>query len=287
VLLRCGTRTLDLSTPIVMGVLNVTPDSFSDGGQWFEPARAVDHAQAMIAAGAGIVDVGGESTRPGAVPVSIDEEMRRVLPVVRALAKSCRVPISVDTSQPEVMRAALDAGATIINDIRSLQVSGALKTLAESDAAVCLMHMQGEPRTMQVLPSYEDVVSDTRQFLLERLAACETAQIARNRIVIDPGIGFGKTLEHNLALLSNVDSLAQLGLPVLIGVSRKSLIGTLTGRPVEQRLAGGLAFATTAVLAGASIIRAHDVGPTVDAVKVAAALRRTGLRTMNMSEEQR
>jgi dihydropteroate synthase len=263
--------------PSVMGVLNVTPDSFSDGGRWFDAGRAIEHALQMVEEGAGIIDVGGESTRPGAAAVSVEEELRRVIPVITALAPKVSVPISVDTSRPEVIRAATDAGATLINDIRALKEPGALAAAAAAtSAAVCVMHMQGEPRTMQAEPSYDDVVKDVRQFLVERVAACENAGIERERICIDPGIGFGKRQEHNLALLANVPVFAALQLPVLIGVSRKSLIGSITGRATEQRIFGGVAFATAAVLAGASIIRAHDVSATVDAVKVALALRAAG-----------
>jgi dihydropteroate synthase len=274
--LRCGPHTLDLSTPVVMGVLNVTPDSFSDGGRWLDASHAIEHALQMVEEGAGIIDVGGESTRPGAVAVSVEEELRRVIPVIAVLAPKVSVPISIDTSRPEVIRAATDAGAALVNDIRALKEPGALAAVAATSAAVCVMHMQGEPRTMQMEPRYNDVVKDVRQFLVERVAACENAGIERDRICIDPGIGFGKRLEHNLALLAKVPTFSSLQLPVLIGVSRKSLIGAIAGRETEQRVFGGVAFATAAVLAGASIIRAHDVAATVDAVKVALALRAAG-----------
>jgi dihydropteroate synthase len=259
-----------------MGVLNVTPDSFSDGGQWFDAGRAIEHALQMVEDGAGIIDVGGESTRPGAANVPVDEELRRVVPVITALASRVSVPISVDTSRAEVIRAATDAGATLINDIRALREPDALAAAAATSAAVCVMHMQGEPRTMQAEPRYDDVVKDVRQFLVERVAACENAGIGRERICVDPGIGFGKRPAHNLALLAKLPVFAALQLPILIGVSRKSLIGSITGRPTEQRVFGGIAFATAAVLSGASIIRAHDVAATVDAVKVALALRDAG-----------
>jgi dihydropteroate synthase len=272
-LLHCGRNVLDLTTPVVMGIVNVTPDSFSDGGRWLDPAHAVEHALQLIDQGAGIIDVGGESTRPGATAVSGDEELQRVLPVVDALAKRTAIPISVDTSRANVIRAVVDAGASLINDIRALREPGAFDAVAATHAGVCLMHMQGEPRTMQVAPTYSDVVKDVRQFLVERVAACEKAGIARERIAIDPGIGFGKSLEHNLALLANLDALTQLNLPILIGISRKSLLGTLTGRAMESRLYGGIAANTAAILAGASIIRVHDVAETVDAVKVACAIR--------------
>jgi dihydropteroate synthase len=273
---RCGPHTLDLSQPIVMGILNVTPDSFSDGGRFIDSTQALDHAQRMIEAGAGIIDVGGESTRPNAAEVSEEEELRRVVPVIEALANRFSVPISVDTSKPAVMSAAVEVGATMINDVRALREPGALEAAAKTDAAVCLMHMQGQPRTMQLEPHYDDVVAEVKTFLLERAAACEAAGIARDRLVIDPGIGFGKRLQHNLALLAHVKALAEPGLPVLIGVSRKSMFQELLGRRVNHRLAGGLAIATTAALAGAAILRVHDVAETVDAVKVARALRNAG-----------
>jgi len=278
-LLRCGRYTLNLSTPIVMGVLNVTPDSFSDGGRWVEPAHALDHALSMIDEGAGIIDVGGESTRPGAAIVSVDEELRRVVPVVAALAAHSSIPISIDTSRPAVMRAAIEVGATLVNDVRALQEPGAMAAVAATSVGVCVMHMQGEPRTMQSKPQYGEVVEDVRQFLAARVAACENAGIARERICIDPGIGFGKRLEDNLALLANLPELSALQLPLLIGVSRKSLIGTIADRPIDRRIFGGVAFATAAVLAGASIIRAHDVAATRDAIRVAMALRNAGYAT--------
>jgi dihydropteroate synthase len=277
-LFRCGSHTLDLTTPVVMGIVNVTPDSFSDGGQWFNPKHALDHALQLIDEGAGIIDIGGESTRPGAAPVSLDEEMRRVVPVVSALAALVTVPISVDTSRPEVIKAVLGAGASMINDVRALREPGALDAVAASTAGVCVMHMQGQPSTMQIAPEYRSVISAVSEFLAERSLVCEKAGISRDRVVIDPGIGFGKSVAHNLELLARLSELTALQLPILVGVSRKSIIGAVTGRPVEQRMAGGLAFNTAAVLAGASIIRAHDVAPTVDAVKVAVALRGTALR---------
>jgi dihydropteroate synthase len=273
-ILECGTRSIDLSTPIVMGVLNVTPDSFSDGGHWLDPARALDHAAQMAEEGAGIIDVGGESTRPGAASVSVEEELRRVIPVISAIAKRVVTPISIDTSRAAVMTAAVDAGAVLINDVRALREPGALSAAAATSAGICLMHMQGAPTTMQTAPAYDDVVADVRQFLADRLAACDKAHIERVRLIVDPGIGFGKTLEHNLDLLARLEELGVLDRPLLVGISRKSTIGAITGRAVDQRLAGGVAFATAAALAGASIIRAHDVAATVDAVKVAVALRR-------------
>jgi dihydropteroate synthase len=273
-LLTCGQHALDLSEPVVMGVLNVTPDSFSDGGELASPEAALRQARRMAEAGAAILDVGGESTRPGAREVGTGEELDRVLPVVEALVAELELPVSVDTSKPEVMREAIAAGAAMVNDVRALQAPGALAAVAGSQAAVCLMHMQGEPRTMQVDPRYRDVVAEVHAFLAARVEACETAGIGRERVVVDPGFGFGKTLEHNLTLLAGLREFARDGLPVLAGLSRKSMIGALTGRSVRERLAGSVALAALAVANGASIIRAHDVAETVDAVKVAAAVRR-------------
>jgi len=276
--LRCATRTLDLSEPIVMGVLNVTPDSFSDAGQFLDPERAIEHGLRMVEAGAGFIDVGGESTRPGAAMVPEEEELRRVVPVIEALVRRVDVPISVDTSKPRVMRAAVEAGAELINDIYALRLPGALEAARDSGAAVCLMHMQGEPRTMQIEPRYDDVVAEVRDFLNDRVAVCLEAGLQLDRLVIDPGIGFGKRLQHNLALLAALPTLGAHGVPVLVGVSRKSMFKDLLGRPVDERLPGALAVATASVLAGARIVRTHDVRETLDAVKVAAALKRSGYR---------
>lgn len=274
--LRCGSRTLDLTTPVGMGILNVTPDSFSDGGRFTAHEKAIAHALEMIEAGAGLIDVGGESTRPGAADVDEAEEIRRVVPIIAELARRTEIPISVDTSKAGVMRAALGAGASVINDVRALSEQGALEAAAASDAAICLMHMQGEPRSMQHDPFYTDVVREVRDYLHDRMRTCVAAGIASERIVLDPGIGFGKRLQHNLDLLAHLPSLLELGRPLMIGVSRKSMFGALLGRSVEQRLAGGLAVATSSLLAGASILRTHDVAETIDAVKVAAALRAAG-----------
>ena len=263
---------LDLAQPKVMGVLNVTPDSFSDGGRYTGVDAALTRAERMVEEGAAVVDVGGESTRPGASPVSAEEEIRRVVPVIERLASRMAVPVSVDTSKPEVMRAAVDAGAQMINDVRALRVPGALVAAAASGAAVCLMHMQGEPDSMQSAPAYEDVIAEVRGFLDARVAACLSAGIARERLCIDPGIGFGKLLEHNLALLAGLAGIGERSLPIVVGVSRKSLVGIITGRPPADRLAGSVAFAALAVARGARIVRAHDVAATVDAVKVAATL---------------
>ena len=267
---------LDLSHPIVMGILNVTPDSFSDGGQFIDVSKAVEHGLLMIGQGAGMIDVGGESTRPGAAEVSEEEEIRRVVPVIEALVARTSIPVSIDTSKAAVMSAAVAAGASMINDVRALQEPGALEAAARTNAAVCLMHMQGQPQTMQHEPRYDDVVGEVTAFLEQRVEACLAAGIGRDRLVLDPGIGFGKRLEHNLALLAHLPELGRSGLPLLVGVSRKSMFQALLGRPVEQRLAGGLAVATAAVLAGAGILRVHDVAETVDAVKVAQALRAAG-----------
>jgi len=274
--LACRNRVLDLTTPAVMGVLNVTPDSFSDGGRYLGCAAAVERGLRMAEEGAAIIDVGGESTRPGAALVSAAEEIDRVAPVIERLVARTAVALSVDTSKPEVMAAAVKAGAGIINDVRALRAPGALEAAAASGAAVCVMHMLGEPATMQSDPRYEDVVSEVAAFLAERVAACAAAGIERGRLCIDPGIGFGKRLQHNLALIEGLPVLAGLGFPVLVGVSRKSLIGMITGRPAEHRLAGSIALAALCVERGASIVRAHDVAETVDAVKVAAALARRG-----------
>jgi dihydropteroate synthase len=267
---------LDLAEPAVMGVLNVTPDSFSDGGRYATVEAAIARAERMVEEGAAIVDVGGESTRPGARPVGADEEIARVVPVIETLSSRLPVPVSVDTSKPEVMRAAVAAGAQLVNDVRALRLPGALDAAAADGAAVCLMHMQGEPATMQEDPQYRSVVAEVREFLAARVAACVAAGIARERICVDPGIGFGKQARHNLALLAGIRELADLGLPVLVGVSRKSLVGMITGRPAGERLAGSLAFAALAAAQGAAIVRAHDVAQTVDALKVASALRRAG-----------
>jgi len=274
--LACRSTILDLGAPVVMGVLNVTPDSFSDGGRYPSVDAAVERGLRMAEEGAAIIDVGGESTRPGAAHVTAAEEIERVVPVIERLAARSAVPISIDTGKPAVMRAAIAAGARIINDVRALRVPGALEEAASSGAAVCLMHMQGEPGTMQASPRYDDVVSEVSAFLLERVAACRTAGIDASRICIDPGIGFGKRPEHNLVLLARLRELADLQFPVLVGVSRKSLIGIITGRAAGDRLAGSVALAALCVERGASIIRAHDVAETLDALSVVAALMRPG-----------
>jgi dihydropteroate synthase len=270
---QCGRFRLDLGRPVVMGILNVTPDSFSDGGRFGDAGAAVAAGERIAAEGAAIVDVGGESTRPGSKPVDEAEELRRVIPVIERLAERLAVPVSVDTRKPGVMRRAIEAGASMVNDVGALRAPGALAAIAGSDAAVCLMHMRGEPGTMQDAPRYDDVLTEVRNFLAARVAACEAAGIARERLAIDPGFGFGKALEHNLALLAGLPALAEAGLPVLVGVSRKRMVGAMTGRGEGERLAGSLAAAVVAVERGASIVRAHDVHETVDALAVVAAVR--------------
>lgn len=270
--LRCGNFQLDLSRPLVMGIVNVTPDSFSDGGRFISSAKAIAHARQMLEDGADILDIGGESTRPGAAEVSEREELERVLPVIEGL-HDIAVPVSIDTWKPGVMRAALKAGATMVNDVNALLADGALEAVRDSDAAVCLMHKQGTPQTMQQQPRYADVVAEVCGFLRERIAAAETAGIARARIVIDPGFGFGKTLTHNLDLLRRLDALRALGVPVLAGLSRKSMLGALTGRAVDDRVVASVAAALLAVQRGAAIVRVHDVRETVDALKVWRAVR--------------
>lgn len=268
---RCGRAVLDLSVPRVMGIVNVTPDSFSDGGRFFDRERALDHARRLRADGADIVDIGGESTRPGAAPVSITDELARILPLVATLSAEGAL-VSVDTMKPEVMREAVAAGAAIVNDVRALREPGALETVAGLETSVCLMHMQGEPRTMQTHPRYDDVVREVRDFLLARAAAAEAAGIARERIAIDPGFGFGKTVAHNLTLLRQLRSFTGTGYPVLAGLSRKATIGVLTGRDAPDRVAGSLAATLAAVARGAGIVRVHDVRETVDALRVWQAI---------------
>jgi dihydropteroate synthase len=265
-ILKAGPHEIDLAAPCVMGILNVTPDSFYDGGR-IDRAAALAHARKMIAEGARMIDVGGESTRPGAAPVDEDEELRRVVPIIETLAREGAC-VSVDTMKPAVMRAALDAGAAIINDVRALQAPGAIELAAVSDAAVCLMHMQGEPATMQHAPAYADVVAEVRAFLARRTQACIDAGIAADRIVVDPGFGFGKTLAHNLALLRDLGEIAGLRYPVLVGVSRKGMLGAITGRDLGGRLGGSIAAALAAAVRGARILRVHDVAGTVDALAV-------------------
>lgn len=267
--LDCGKFSLELDRPLIMGIVNLTPDSFSGDGVAAEQALA--HAHAQIAAGADLLDLGAESTRPGAEPTSLDEELRRLLPVLEGLA-DCGVPVSIDTYKPEVMRAAIAAGAAMINDICALQQPGALAAVADSDCAICLMHMQGEPLSMQRQPCYGDVVGEVRAFLAERVRLTAAAGISPSRIVLDPGFGFGKTLDDNLALLRHLPAMAIDGLPVLAGMSRKSMLGAITGQPVGERLPASVAAALLAAQRGARILRVHDVAATRDALAVWRAL---------------
>lgn len=263
---------VDLSTPQVMGILNVTPDSFSDGGKYTQFDYALEQAEQMIADGATIIDIGGESTRPGAKAVSEHDELARVIPVLKAIKQRFNIVVSIDTSKASVMSAAIDAGADMINDVRALQNDGCLAAIANSNIPVCLMHMQGIPKNMQNSPSYDDVINDIIVFFQQRIDTCISAGIARERLILDPGFGFGKTLEQNFYLLANLSKFNQLGLPLLAGLSRKSMIGNLLNREVEQRLAGSLATAIIAAQQGAHIIRVHDVQETVDALKVLKAV---------------
>lgn len=277
--LDCGGRVLDLSRTAIMGILNVTPDSFSDGGIFLARDAAVTHALAMVEEGADIIDVGGESTRPGAQAVSVQEELDRVIPVIEAIARAVPVPISIDTSKPDVMRAAVAAGAGFINDVRALRATDALQTAAALEVPVCLMHMQGEPRSMQHHPVYVDVAGEVRDFLHARIEVCVAAGIPRQRIVIDPGFGFGKTVEHNLDLLRRLGELRAPGSPIMAGLSRKSMIGALFGLSVAQRLHASVALALIAVQNGATMLRVHDVRATREAIRMFEAVYpRTGER---------
>jgi len=276
-ILKCATHTLQLSTPKIMGILNITPDSFSDGGSYYHAGRislelVLRRAEQMLADGADIVDVGGESTRPGAAVVSEQEELDRVIPVVEALVEKLGALVSVDTSTASVMRESAQKGAGIINDVRALMRDGALLAATQTGLPVCLMHMQGQPQTMQRAPQYQDVVAEVLTFLQERIAACGAAGIAKERILVDPGFGFGKTLAHNLALLARLPELAVLDVPILAGLSRKSMLGQLLNRGVDERLPGSLALALAAVERGAAIIRVHDVAATKDVLSVRNAL---------------
>ncbi len=263
---------LQFDVPAVMGILNVTPDSFSDGGRFAGRDSALRQAEAMSRDGAAIIDVGGESTRPGATDVSEQEELDRVLPVIEAVVDAVDVPVSIDTSKPAVMRAAVGAGAAMINDIRALREDGALVAAVELQRPVCLMHMQGQPRTMQRQPGYGDVVAEVAEFLAERVRACAAAGLAEDKIIVDPGFGFGKTPRHNIELLANLRQLRSVGRPILVGLSRKSTLGELTGRDVGDRLPASIAAAVFAVVEGAQIVRVHDVRETVDAMRVTAAV---------------
>ena len=270
--LKVGKATLDLQHPHVMGVLNVTPDSFSDGGRFFDTDAAVRQAESMAADGAAIIDIGGESTRPGASQVSAQEELDRILPVIEFIAGRVEVGISVDTSKPDVIRAAANAGASMINDVYALRHEGALKAAADTDCAICLMHMQGEPRDMQNDPTYANVAGEVCDFLERRVSACISGGIQAQRIVVDPGFGFGKADEHNIELLAKLKLLQTLGRPMLVGLSRKRTLGNLTGRNAGEREAAGIAAAVLAYMGGARIIRSHDVAATVDSLTIAAAV---------------
>ncbi|RQO36132.1 dihydropteroate synthase [Herminiimonas sp. KBW02] len=273
--LQCGRYRLSVDAaarPLVMGILNITPDSFSDGGKYHMLDTALSHAEEMIAAGVDIIDIGGESSRPGSLAVSLKDELDRVMPLVYAL-RDCGKPLSIDTYKPEVMRETIAAGADMINDINGFRAPGALQAVADADCALCVMHMQNDPQSMQLQPEYDDVVAEVGEFLRERIGQMEQAGIARERICIDPGLGFGKTLAHNIALLKNTRQMqASLQAPMLIGLSRKTMIGALTDRSVEQRMAGSLAGALAAVANGARIVRVHDVAETVDALRVWQAI---------------
>lgn len=279
--MQCGARSLDLTQPQVMGILNITPDSFSDGGQlWQSGTLATDalltRAQDMVSAGASILDIGGESTRPGAQSPSEEEELDRVIPAIESITQRLDVCVSIDTSSPAVMQAAVTAGAHMINDVRALERPGALALVAELSVPVCLMHRQGDPQTMQLAPTYDDVVAEVSAYLLQRAEAARLAGIDPERIVLDPGFGFGKTLSHNLALLKRLPELASLPYPLMVGLSRKSMIGEMTGRPTQERLAGSVVLAVLAAQRGAIILRVHDVAETVDALKIIDAMRDKG-----------
>jgi len=273
-LFQCGRFRLDVETPKVMGIINVTPDSFSDGGQFDRRDAAVAHALALIEQGAAVLDIGGESTRPNAPPVPLAEELQRVIPVIEALvARNITVPISIDTYKPAVMRAAIAAGASIVNDVRGLQEEGALEAVANSDAGVCIMHMQGTPQTMQIEPHYDDVVAEVKEFLRVQRDACLSAGVAQARIMLDPGFGFGKTRAHNIALAKALPQLLDLNCPLLVGLSRKSVLGQMTGNDVDARLHASVAAAVISAMQGAHLLRVHDVKATVEALKVVAALK--------------
>ena len=267
-------RVLELSEPVIMGIVNVTPDSFSDGGQFFNTTAALNHAMQLLDEGATILDIGGESTRPGAPDVSLEDELQRVIPLINAIRKQSDCVISIDTSKAEVMRQAIEAGADIVNDVRALQEPGAVEVVAQyPDVVVCLMHMQGQPRSMQNAPHYDDLASEINDFFNQRIAACEAAGIKQSQLILDPGFGFGKTLKHNYQILAQFNDYAQLGLPLLAGLSRKSMIGNLLNRDTKDRLAGSLAGALIAAQNGAHIIRVHDVRETADVLGVYQACK--------------
>lgn len=274
-MMQFAQHNVDLGQPRIMGVLNVTPDSFSDGGLFLDPGQALDRALQMVEEGADFIDVGGESTRPGASGVTVEDELRRVVPVIARLAKVLPVPISVDTSKPEVMQAACDAGAAMINDVRALRAPGAITVAVNAAVPVCIMHMQGEPRVMQLNPHYDDVIAEIREFFRQRVLACEALGLGRDRIILDPGFGFGKTLEHNIRLLRQLGQLAEDGLPLLVGMSRKSMLAQMLGedRPPVERVHASVAAHLLAIQAGASIVRVHDVAAMRDALKIMGAVR--------------
>lgn len=270
---NCGNFQLDLSQPKVMGIVNVTPDSFSDGGKFSQTNLAIAHAVKLAEEGASILDIGGESTRPNATPVGLQEELDRVIPVIEVLVNQVNIPISIDTYKPAVMQAAIDAGASMVNDVRALQETGALEIVAKSNVGICLMHMQGTPQTMQQNPQYDDVVEEVKVFLNTRLQACINAGCKLGNILLDPGFGFGKTREHNIKLLQNLESFINLGQPLLVGLSRKSVLGQMTGNDVDARLYASIAASVIAAMKGAKILRVHDVKATVEALKVVAAIQ--------------
>lgn len=275
--LHFSSHVLDLNQPCIMGILNLTPDSFSDGGLFLNKDKALHHVEQMIIDGASIIDVGGESTRPGADDVSVDEECQRVIPLIKAIREISDIPISIDTSKTEVMQQAIvDAGASMINDVNGLRADGAVELVANLNVPVCIMHMQGQPRTMQHTPAYEDVVDEVKEFLSQKIDVCEKAGIKKENIIIDPGFGFGKTLEHNLSLFKHLNEFTNLGVPLLVGVSRKSMIGAiLNNAPADERLQGSVALATLAAWMSANILRVHDVKATADALKLCMAVKNT------------
>lgn len=270
--LQCGARAVSLSAPLVMGILNVTPDSFSDGGRFNSVQAAYDQAAKMVAEGAAFIDIGGESTRPGAAAVSSQEELDRVLPVVEKIHQNLDVVISLDTSNPQLMREGAALGAGMVNDVRALDREGALQAVVDTDVAVCLMHRQGEPQTMQQAPHYDDVVAEVRTYLADKIHTCQQAGVKPGRIVVDPGFGFGKNLTHNLTLMAHLEELLTLPAPMLIGVSRKSMVGAVLDKPVEERLQGSVALAVLSAAQGAHVFRVHDVAPTVEALRMTAAV---------------
>ena len=280
-ILHCKEKKLSLAQVQVMGILNVTPDSFSDGAQYQAPDAGLTHALKMVEEGASIIDIGGESTRPGAAVVSVQAELDRVCPMIEAIAAESSVIISIDTSKPEVMTAAVGAGAGLINDIRALRMPGALEAAAAADVPICLMHIQGEPATMQCNPHYQDVVQEVVDFLAERIAACQGVGIKRDQLIVDPGFGFGKNLSHNLQLLDQLAVFSTLNEPILVGISRKSMVGQVLDVPIERRLAGSVSSAVIAAMKGAHIVRVHDVGPTVEAIKMVNAVNSIKLLGIN------